>query len=150
MKTKALMIPLVPAALLAASCATAPRRPALTDGRIIGTWQSNRELTVRTLEFPQTIDPVSVRKIHGMFGRLTVTYDGTLMKARLPSNGTAPPFTYDTPYVIEAQDAAGVTLRAVDSLDGKSKSTRVTFEGRDRFWIPLHPIHGREYFDRIE
>jgi hypothetical protein len=73
-----------------------------------------------------------------------------MMKAALPSYGDAAPFIYETGYTITGHDDNSVTLRAKDSLDGKVKTTKITFEGRNRYWIPLHPITGREYFDRSE
>jgi hypothetical protein len=120
------------------------------DRAIIGEWKSNKELTVRTLTYPPTAEKASIEKLEALFGRLTVTYSKSKMKAVLPAMNDQPKWVYESDYKIVGRDENSIVIRAHDPLENGPKDRRITFEGENRYWIELGHLSGREYFDRLK
>lgn len=120
------------------------------DRTLIGEWRSNKELTVPTLTYPPTSEKASIEKLEALFGRLIVSYSGSKMKAVLPATKDQPDWIYESDYKIVGRDEKSVVIRAHDPLENGPKDRRITFEGKNRYWIDLEHLGGREYFDRVK
>ena len=122
---------------------------ASTDSRLIGTWKSNRKLTLPT--FPNREQLTSDKRafFDSIFGKLRVTYATRQMTMELPGESGAPPFRQSCAYRLSSFDADSVTIVHPDAVTGKQTSTVVHFDGPSRYWVAVGEKGGREYFDRV-
>ena len=137
-------IPLLILLCVFTGCATSPQK------RLIGTWKSNKELTVQTLHYKKEPPERLRKKIEGLFGKLEVTYTGNKLHAYAPDLGfKAAEWNFNTKYKVLGSDSTSLVVLATDPLTEELKITHIHFEGDDRYWVYIMSTGWKEYFDRI-
>jgi hypothetical protein len=122
---------------------------ASSDSRLIGTWKSNRELTLPTFPNREQLTPDKRAFFDSIFGKVRVTYSARQMTTELPGESGAPPFRQSYAYRVSSFDTNSVTIRHPDPITGNQTSTIIHFEGTSRYWEAVGEKGGREYFDRV-
>jgi hypothetical protein len=114
-----------------------------TDGRLLGTWQSDRESTLAEWRFPKRITPAGRAKFRDIFGHLQVTYTRTRIRGFLRD------YRFVQRYELLGVDSESVVIRHEDLLvPGTWTLQHIHFVGHDRYWISLGA--NREWFKRVD
>ena len=130
----------------------------LPDERLLGTWQSNRAMTVETIR--PSLRFASLEKqerFFAVFGELHVTFTATTVRGSWPRR---PPFTvfdFTTGYKVTASSTDSITLRYDHPPIRSPKIQVLRFVNSNCFWIdlsreihlPLDTTDWREYFERV-
>jgi hypothetical protein len=129
------------------TCAAAYAAGVTPASRLIGTWQSNRQLTVATLKNLSKMEPRAKARIEALFGKMQIRFEAKRFSSRLPDeSGKAEWQNYD---IVKEEDET-VWIGFMDTLTNERSIRRITFKGTNRCWIELNEELGtREYFDRI-
>ena len=117
---------------------------------IVGTWKSNRELSVPTIKLKIGMTPERMKFLNNLFGRLEVTYTKTEESAVMPAHDDRPEWRFAGAYTVVSATDAEIVIKSKSPLTGEEETSTATFEGPDRYWIPLKGMKGREYFDRVK
>ncbi len=103
-----------------------------------------------TFRSDKKISSEAADKLAEIFGRLTITYDKSMLHAALPPNkNDESEWTHSSRYAVKEKTSTGVVVSAKSSLGEEDEITKITFDGSDRYWIPLGSSGKREYFDKI-
>ena len=117
---------------------------------IVGTWKSNRELSVPTIKLKIGMTPERMKFLNNLFGRLEVTYTKTEESAVMPAHDDRPEWRFAGAYSVVSATDTEIVIKSKSPLTGEEETSTATFEGPDRYWIPLKGMKGREYFDRVK
>jgi hypothetical protein len=110
------------------------------DRRLLGTWRSDKKLTVAEWAFPKTVTSKARRAILALFGKFTMRYTATRIYGEFERHRTI------TPYRVLASDADSVAiLRFIE--DRKTEIQHVHFVDNNRHWVSVG--RNREFFRRI-
>lgn len=131
----------------------------LSDARLLGTWKSNRDLTVEAIRPHLKLPPEKQEIIFNIFGHLQMTYTKDKIEGRLALPDKEP-WTFSSTYQILAKTEDTATLREKRVEEGVEKTTEVVlhFVSPDRYWIriPQNPTvkeldmsEWKEFFDRV-
>jgi|GEM_PF-6478359 len=132
----------------------------LTDARLLGTWKSNRDVTVEALRPHLKMPPKAQTLLFSIFGRLKLTFAGDKLSTEMPSidKPEEEPYRSTQTYKVTAVTADTVTTRARDEKTGSETQVTFHFVSPDRFWIKI-PQNDRlkeidmsewkEFFDRV-
>lgn len=120
-----------------------------SDPRLLGTWKSNRELTLPTLQLGKDAKPETRARLAALFGKVVVTYTKTKISAVLPADGPKKEWNFSAEYLVLAKTETTVVIRSPNGKSGEMEDQTITFEGPNRYWIDLGHQRGREYFDRV-
>ena len=121
-----------------------------TADQIVGTWKSNRELTVPTIKLKVEKTPERMKFLGDMFGRLEVTFTDTEEIAVIPAHDGKREWRFSSAYTVVSATDNEIVIKDKSPLTGQEETSTATFEGADRYWIPLKGMKGREYFDRVK
>ena len=116
----------------------------------MGTWKSNRELTVPTIKLKVEMTPKLMNLLNNLFGRMEVTYTKTEESAFRPAFDDKPEWRHAGAYTVVSATDTEIVIKDKNPLTGEEGTSTATFEGPDRYWIPLKGMQGREYFDRVK
>jgi hypothetical protein len=116
---------------------------------IIGSWKSNRELTVATLKLKKDVSPELRARLEDVFGRMTVTFRERDLTAFTPAHAEEPEWRFSCAYTVLLATDSKLVYRSQNPQTKKDESTTLSFEGADRYSVPLPEFQGKEYFDRI-
>ena len=135
------------------------RSPALPpDERLLGTWRSNRELSVATMRRALMFrTPEQQERFFDVFGDLTLTYTPTVVGATWPRRHPSGDHNFIASYWVVASGPDSVSLRSEPRQKRSPKISVAHFVGPDRFWmdlsgrlhVPVDTTGWREYFDRV-
>ena len=122
------------------------------DQRLIGTWKSNRELTMKAMpeSLPSGKSPEKRKQLEMLFGHLEHTFDGRRATFRMPEHDGLAPSTHSVSYKVIHSDDASVVIQYRDPYERRMKKQRYTFVSPDRYWIPIAESDWPEYFDRMQ
>jgi hypothetical protein len=119
----------------------------------IGSWKSNRELTIKTLQFKREIKPELRQRFDDLFGKMIVTYTGKEVIAYTPATEKSAEWRFTSEYTVVMASDTKLVFRGQNPQTKAIENTTITFEGPDRYWTSLDVsgvLEGREYFDRIK
>ena len=122
---------------------------ASTDPRLIGSWKSNKKLTVASLRYPKPIAAAKRARFESLFGKMVVTYDRTHVTLETPPTPGQPAWRDRSRYRVVASDQNSVALVSTNPLTGEREISHVHFDSPDRYWLYLYGTGWKEYFDRI-
>lgn len=117
---------------------------------LIGSWKSNKELTLKSVRIDPSIEGELKKKIEALFGCMTVTYERKHATIYMTDDNGKTEEIKNT-YSVVASTSKKIILRWKDPSTGKEENTTLTFVSPDRYWVelPTTPkLSGREYFDR--
>jgi hypothetical protein len=111
------------------------------DGRLLGTWKSDRRHTFKWFYPKPGCPPESLKRLRSLFGKLVVRWGRGKCVSDLKGHRDT------SVYVVVASDADSVVVRFHDADDSRGRLRHIHFEG-DRYW----PWDGglREYFKRVQ
>jgi hypothetical protein len=109
------------------------------DQRLLGTWRSNRELTMKYWRFYPGISQAQKEQIAQRFGKLTWRFTETEYFYDLDDSHTS------SPYWVIAKDAISVLVGIGTKQDANLQYIR--FE--ENYFYILAPRHNLEFFTRI-
>jgi hypothetical protein len=119
----------------------------------IGSWKSNRELTIATIQMKREVKPELRQRFDDLFGKMTVTYDGKEVVAYTPATEKSVEWRYTAAYTVVMATDTKLVFRSQNAQTKVLENTTITFEGSDRYWVSISVpgvLDGREYFDRIK
>ena len=119
---------------------------------LIGSWKSNRDLTVATIRVSPPMPPEKRARFEKLFGTMVITYTGSEMTAVFPAFEKYPERVTKEKYQIVAESEDRLLVRSKDARSGEEKTKAMNFVGKDRYWIDLdgfQNLTGKEYFDRV-
>ena len=119
---------------------------------IIGTWKSNKELTLKETRLDQSVREETKKKFEDLFGRMTITYTKSKSIARMEEDEGIEEWESITDYKIVAEAKDKLMIEWKDSETGEMMQETLHFINPNQYWIKLPTgegkIQGREYFDR--
>lgn len=119
---------------------------------LIGTWKSNKELSIQSFNFDPSIKPESKELFRSLFGQLEITYTSDQAISVWPTNEESEGWRHVSTYRVMLSTKDKVMIKWENAGNGEELSATLTFVTPDRFWmeLPRAPkFNGREYFDRI-
>jgi hypothetical protein len=119
----------------------------------IGSWKSNRELTVKTIQLKKEVKPELRQRLDDLFGKMIVTYTGKEVIAFTPATEKSAEWSFTSAYTVVIATDTKLVFRGQNAQTKAIENSTITFEGPDRYWISLDVpgiLVGREYFDRIK
>lgn len=127
------------------------------DERLLGTWRSNRELSVATMRRALMFRPPELReRFFDVFGDLTVTFTSTSLGTTWPRRHPCGRHNHTAAYRVVASGPDSVSFRSEPRSRRGPKVMVVHFVGPDRYWmdvshirVPVDTTGWREYFDRV-
>jgi hypothetical protein len=117
--------------------------------RLIGSWKSNRELTISNLQLRKKVSTEAREDLEKQFGTLTLTFKGKELEGFVPASGNKPEWHYSSPYAIVAATDNKVMIRHIAPATKRMDTITVIFDGPNRCWVSLGDVGGKECFDRI-
>lgn len=141
-----------------------PPEPLKPANRLIGTWRSDRELSLRFAEKHTALESGQADFLRGVLGKLELTFEPSRMRYRMPAvdapvQGEIRHFggsdwKYDYEVLGTDSDSTAIIVRF---LYGKDRIWHVHFTADDEFWIysedgdyGLRDLNFREYFQRMK
>jgi hypothetical protein len=109
------------------------------DPRLLGTWCSDKALTLAEWSFSKKTRAKGRRIISGLFGKFRMRYTPSRIYAELGGHRTVTPYK-----VVSADPHAVVILRFIE--DGATEFQRVHFMGPNLHWVSVG--RNREFFRR--
>ena len=109
------------------------------DDRLLGTWRSNRELTLKYWRFEPGISQEDKKQLAQMLGKTTWRFTRSQFSFQLDRS------RFTKPYTVVAKDAIS-TVIAIGEKDEPSTLQYIRFE-QDYFYI-LTATHNLEFFSR--
>jgi hypothetical protein len=113
-----------------------------TDKRLLGTWRSDRRLTLKDRVWRRGWSGQKRKKIASIFGHLTLRYT----RSRLYSDYRG--HKAITKYEVVAADSDSVAIRTWDSLLKEWRIRHIHFAG-DHYWISIASGWNREWFKQV-
>lgn len=114
-----------------------------TDGRLIGTWHSDRRRTLRGLRFPRYVPHKRHRSFRAIFGKLRLTF--TCSRVRYVMDD----WRAIRPYEVLGSDSISVAIRVHDETAGEWLIQHIHFDPTDANWYWVSFGFGREWFKRV-
>lgn len=123
-----------------------------TDARLLGTWKSDADLTMASLERKSSRDAEREAKLRSLFGKMRITWTATQVTSDLEG------YLDTDKYKVLASDTDSVTIQSEETtpspLDGLGLPTVhvIHFVGADTYWLDISGGSGgmREYFTRVK
>ena len=122
-----------------------------TDSRLLGTWQSDADLTVKSILGEPPYDKKREAKLRKLFGKMRITWTTTHCKTDFDG------YVDSGTYKVLATDKNSVVIHSDDPkpspLDGLDLNLStfhvIHFVGRDAYWLDTQ-WGMQEYFKRVE
>lgn len=118
----------------------------LTDERLLGTWQSDKERTVEELQRTRRLDEKQLAALSGMFGKLKITYTEATYTTKLDG------VTESMPYEVVGRDRHSVVVRDLERREpdlGLTEFSVIHFDRPDSYWVFTEIGGFREFFRRV-
>jgi hypothetical protein len=119
-----------------------PTRKPKTDKRLLGTWRSDRRLTLKDWVWRRGWPAQKRKKFASIFGHLTLRYT----RSRLYSDYRG--HKAITKYEVIALDSDSVAIRSWDSLLKEWRIRHIHFAG-DHYWISIASGWNKEWFKQV-
>jgi len=119
---------------------TPPRVPK-TDKRLLGTWRSDRQRTLKEWSFPPGTTRKHRRFLRGIFGKLRLTFTRKHIQYVLKD------WRHVAEYRVIGRDAYSVATISLDFLGKEWHVEHIHFDGKNSFWISVG--RNREFFKRV-
>jgi hypothetical protein len=111
--------------------------------RLIGTWKSNKEVTLQYLKTRTKLTLQQLDKVGSVLGKMVIVFDSERMTAK---SGDC---KFTTKHTIVEETKNGVTIEAEDPGTKKLTRTKFTLDAAG-FWTPDDKIPGyQERFDKV-
>ena len=114
--------------------------------RLVGSWRSNRELSMSTFHPKKEVSEETRARITDLFGRLIVAYTPNQVSLRMADERSA---AEAQKYSVVAETSDTIKIRYQDPKTKNDLEQEITFVGKDRYWISIDKADFREYFDRV-
>ena len=118
-----------------------PPRPPKTDQRLLGTWRSDKQRTLKEWAFKPRTARKYRRTIRDLFGKLRITYTRKQIRWVLGD------WQQTQKYQIVGRDACSLAIVYWDPLEQDWRIQYIRFDGRDSYWVPIG--WNREFFKRV-
>jgi hypothetical protein len=118
-----------------------PKEVIKTDKRLIGTWLSDRQRTLKELRYRPGLSRKSRRWLRASYGYLRLTYTRREIRTVLKE------FRSRDPYEVLASNSGSVAIRWLCKLTNEWDIRHIHFDGPDHYWV-CYGYH-REWFKRI-
>ena len=109
--------------------------------RLIGTWRSDRKLTLQDIQARRDIKPKARKILEGIFGKLVLMYRQKTVVSLFEGVKTT------EHYRVLGEDSGCAVIRALNPGPLGKRYVMVHFENDDCYWISLGKY--REFFRRI-
>ncbi|MDB5313428.1 MAG: hypothetical protein JWO38_7630 [Gemmataceae bacterium] len=119
------------------------RRAAMTDGWLLGTWESDGERTIKEWLDRRPMTDEEAAALRAVIGQMRITWGRRTYAVE--RNG----HREEHPYRLIARDARAAVLRAYDPVEGKEVFVTVNFLDADTYWLYAAGGPLRDYFRRI-
>jgi hypothetical protein len=116
----------------------------MTDGRLLGTWQSDGERTVSEWRERRPMTDEQTVALRKMFGHTRITWGRRTYVMEMEG------YREEAPYRVIAKDENAAVLRAWSPLDRREVFVQVNFEDVGTYWLYAAGGPLREYFRRVE
>lgn len=120
---------------------------------LIGSWKSNRELSVATVKLANPLPPEKRARFDNLFfGNAVITFSPTEYSVFTPALEKYPAKTVTTGYRIVAASDRQMVIRTRDEKTQKDEDDALHFEGPNRFWMEITGVAGvtgHDYYDRV-
>lgn len=118
------------------------RRTLKLDKRLLGTWRSDRRLTVAEWRSKRRLTPKLRKHIADMFGHLTLRFTLTRLYSEFKGN------RHVVEYKVLASDSESVAVLYRDCFPKGPRIQHIHFQGHSHYWIALG--YNREFFRRVK
>jgi len=119
---------------------------------LIGTWKSNKELTIKTIHLPATVTKDAKKRFENLFGRMTITYTKSQSIARMAAYAEFEDWESTSSYRIVAETKNKLSIKGKEQDADEETLETLHFVNQNQYWIELPigegQLEGREYFDR--
>ena len=112
-----------------------------TDGRLLGTWRSDKRRTLKEWAFKPGLARRHRQRFRGIFGRLKITYTRRRIHSVLGR------WRYAGQYHVIGRDANSVAIMYWDVLCQEWQIEHIHFDGKDSYWVSVG--WNREFFRRV-
>ena len=134
--------------LFAFACVQAAQAGELAK-RVVGTWQSDKEQTVRSIRFPDGYSEEQKEKACSVFGKLVISYTPEVICA-LPNATAKPDAKHGTVYRVVKEEDGVLTLEVVATAQQQAYRMVLHFVDKDTYRTRLAGGVGYEDFVRVK
>jgi hypothetical protein len=113
------------------------------DPRLIGTWRSDAQKTIRELATRADMRLAKNKKLATLFGKLELRFTPSHYYFRYEDVKSV------CPYKVAAKDEYSVAIVSTSPIAGR-QITHINFEGSSYYWVPLGSSGLREFFKRVK
>lgn len=117
--------------------------------RLLGSWQSNRDLSIATNEANHPVSPAARQELENRFGSLILTFKDKELEGFMPAMNGKPEWRYSSPYAIVAATDSKLLIRHIAPATKRVDLFTITFDGPNRYWLTLDNSGAKECFDRL-
>ena len=118
-----------------------PKKATKTEKRLLGTWLSDRQRTLKELRFRPGTSRKSREWLRASFGHLRLTYTRHQIRTVLKD------FQTTDAYEVLVSDANSVAIRWHCKVTDEWDIRHIHFHGQDHYWVSYG--YHREWFKRI-
>jgi hypothetical protein len=115
--------------------------PPKTDKRLLGTWRSDKDRTLKEWAFKATATRKHRRVIRGVFGKLRITYTRKYIHYVLGD------WRQKSAYRIICRDPYSIAILYWDSMGEEWRAEYIRFDGKNSYWVPVG--YNREFFKKV-
>jgi hypothetical protein len=115
------------------------------DARLIGTWQSDADLTIAELRKAKPVTDQQEQAYRKLFGHMKVTYTATNFTTDWDGVPDKP-----QSYQVVSKDRDSAVVKAWSAASKKEENFRIRFVGSDTYWVDVEPLGMSECFRRVK